>query len=228
MEGGDNIRKLDLTDRRFGKLVVKDIAPNKNGHTCWLCECDCGNRCVVTTRELTTGDTKSCGCYRKPNDFRLFEDFGKIIFSRGIETVFDIEDYDFISRYHWSLNRDHVHGRVDGRTIPLANYILECNGVIIPDGYIVDHINNNPLYNRKINLRVCSVYNNTKNRKPYKNNYSGYSGVRFSTVKNKWQAYIRINKKLIHLGFFEDMDDAVHARLEAEQKYFGEFSPNNI
>jgi len=56
---------IDLTGKKFGKLIVKERAPNKNNQVCWLCKCDCGNEVIVTRRELLTGHTKSCGCYRK-------------------------------------------------------------------------------------------------------------------------------------------------------------------
>jgi len=36
-------KALDLTNKRFGKLIARQKAPSKNGKTYWLCECDCGN-----------------------------------------------------------------------------------------------------------------------------------------------------------------------------------------
>lgn len=61
--------RLDLTNQRFSHLTVLAYAPeNKqvyyNGHhqITWLCKCDCGNECYVTTQNLRRGDTTSCGC----------------------------------------------------------------------------------------------------------------------------------------------------------------------
>ena len=54
----------DLTDRRFGRLVVSYRVSNINGRTAWLCKCDCGSEKVVTGISLTSGRTKSCGCLR--------------------------------------------------------------------------------------------------------------------------------------------------------------------
>jgi hypothetical protein len=34
-----------------------------------------------------------------------------------------------------------------------------------------------------------------------------------------------IDAKQIHLGMFENKEDAIKARLEAEAKYFGDFAP---
>ena len=66
----------DLVGKRFGRLVVLSIAPERihNGRRQYLCICDCGNTCVVIGKYLRTGHTKSCGCLQsefrglKPNN----------------------------------------------------------------------------------------------------------------------------------------------------------------
>lgn len=55
----------DLTDKRFGKLVVIERAENtKEGRAQWLCKCDCGKTKVINGKYLLNGDTKSCGCIK--------------------------------------------------------------------------------------------------------------------------------------------------------------------
>ena len=44
--------------------MVVEKAESLHGKTRWRCVCECGNECVVHTTSLTTGNTKSCGCYR--------------------------------------------------------------------------------------------------------------------------------------------------------------------
>lgn len=52
-----------LIGQRFGRLTVLAYDHRDNqGKTCWLCECDCGNKTVVAGYALTRGQTKSCGC----------------------------------------------------------------------------------------------------------------------------------------------------------------------
>lgn len=56
----------DITGRRFGRLTVISFDhddPHRNSY--WLCECDCGNKTVVTRGGLTSGNTTSCGCYNR-------------------------------------------------------------------------------------------------------------------------------------------------------------------
>lgn len=70
--------KKDLTNQRFGKLVVlKDSGKRYNGRVVWECQCDCGNIHYVTTDRLTSGKTKSCGCIRKKD--LTNKRFGKLI-----------------------------------------------------------------------------------------------------------------------------------------------------
>jgi hypothetical protein len=56
------MRKLNLLDKRFGRLVVIKETSNIGRWTAWVCKCDCGNEVVVKTHELQLGDTQSCGC----------------------------------------------------------------------------------------------------------------------------------------------------------------------
>ena len=60
---------------------------------------------------------------------------------------------------------------------------------------------------------------NIKSGKLHKDNTSGFKGVSFDKHHNKWYARMTINSKSKSLGFFEQNDDAVKARLEAVQKY---------
>ena len=56
-------KALDLTGKRFGKLLVVSRAENnKNGNTMWNCICDCGSTKVALGYDLTHGRTTSCGC----------------------------------------------------------------------------------------------------------------------------------------------------------------------
>ena len=59
---GHSRKKLDLTGQRYGHLTVLAPAENTGGRTAWLCRCDCGRECVVTTKRLRDGHRTSCGC----------------------------------------------------------------------------------------------------------------------------------------------------------------------
>lgn len=63
------MRALDLTNKRFGRLIVLSLAApfyTSKGvaHRQYICQCDCGKQITIKVANLQTG-TKSCGCYRK-------------------------------------------------------------------------------------------------------------------------------------------------------------------
>jgi hypothetical protein len=59
-------RVIDLTGKRFGRLVVIEKVPSESGCTNarWRCKCDCGNETFVRSPTLRKGESKSCGCLR--------------------------------------------------------------------------------------------------------------------------------------------------------------------
>lgn len=55
--------RQDLTGRVFGRLTVVEFSYSKNRRAYWVCKCSCGKTKDVGATKLTTGRTKSCGCY---------------------------------------------------------------------------------------------------------------------------------------------------------------------
>lgn len=62
----------NLIGKRYGRLLVIEKADSLNGHTRWLCKCDCGKECVVHKSSLLSGNTRSCGCYKTENAKMLY------------------------------------------------------------------------------------------------------------------------------------------------------------
>jgi len=55
-----------ITGQRFGRLVALEPSTQRQrGSIVWLCQCDCGNVCFVSNRDLHSTNTKSCGCLLK-------------------------------------------------------------------------------------------------------------------------------------------------------------------
>jgi hypothetical protein len=80
----------------------------------------------------------------------------------------------------------------------------------------IDHLNGIRSDNRIENLREVSPVCNQQNCKVYKNNKTGFPGVSFAKQEQKYVAYIRLNQKLIHLGYYRDKLNAALARLTVE------------
>ena len=78
-----------------------------------------------------------------------------------------------------------------------------------PDGthkICIDHINNNKLDNRLVNLQL--ITNRENSSKDKKNGTSQYTGVSWNKSRNKWVVLIKIDDKLKHLGLFTDEYEA--------------------
>lgn len=61
----------DRSGQTFGKLTALEVVRGKrvgNGLLVWKCLCDCGNFCEVSSNDLHTGNTSSCGCLRRKED----------------------------------------------------------------------------------------------------------------------------------------------------------------
>lgn len=62
-EAVSEARALDLTGRRFGRLVALErTGTNRHGAAIWLCKCDCGNFNKAPAGTLNAGYLISCGC----------------------------------------------------------------------------------------------------------------------------------------------------------------------
>lgn len=56
----------DLTGMVFGRLkVIEQNGRTSDRHILWKCKCECGKFTNVSSRELRSGKTKSCGCLQK-------------------------------------------------------------------------------------------------------------------------------------------------------------------
>lgn len=227
----------DLTGQTFGRLTVIEQVEdyiNQNGkhRARWKCQCECSNVVEVVGVYLKNSKTQSCGCLnrerivehtKKCNDYEVQEDY-VIMYTCNNEPFFiDIEDFWKVRDICWNSNGcGYLCGWVDNKKILLHRLIMDC-----PDNMVVDHINHDVSDNRKNNLRIVTHQQNMTNLKKSKNNTSGTTGVSWDKYSKKWAAYIAINNKTIKLGRFANIDDAIKARKEAEQKYFGEYSYDN-
>lgn len=94
----------------------------------------------------------------------------------------------------------------------------------LPDNEI-DHIDGDGINNAWINLRLVTPSLNQRNRRLSKNNKSGFCGVIKPRNRKKWVAYIKLRGKRIELGSFENKEDAIAARLKANNE--NGFHPNH-
>ena len=234
---------VQMIGQKFNRLTVitqvEDYVDSKGKHVKrWLCQCDCGNFVIVRDNHLKNNHTKSCSCLKlektietgrankiKRKRFNIFDlsgEYGIGYTAKNEQFYFDLEDFDKIKDICWHINKNgYVVARsVEGKTLQMHCLIMETNdSKQVIDHIVTEHKNDN----RKQNLRITTQEYNGKNRKKGKNNKSGVTGVHWHKAQQKWVAFISINKKLKHLGYFKNIEDAIKIRKEAEIKYYGEY-----
>lgn len=89
---------------------------------------------------------------------------------------------------------------------------------------IMDHINGNTGDNKWSNLRLANPSENSCNAARQRNNKSGVTGVSWSKELGKWRADVTKNGNRHYLGLFDEFEDAVSARISAEEEYHGDFT----
>lgn len=129
--------------------------------------------------------------------------------------VIDDEDSPLLN-FTWSIN-------ASGYAYRTADHVFMARTVIHAiEGYIVDHIDGDTLNNRRANLRQVLPRENARNlAAAQKDSFAGFIGVGWHGGRGKWQASIRADGKLHHLGLFADVEDAKRARAEAEIRIWG-------
>lgn len=196
----------DLTGQRFGKLVALHREESRNGRTKWLCRCDCGNTCVVSSHELKAGKTKSCGCHRIYSLEQRKADIRGQRFGR-LTALFPTERRDSKGSVFWHCRCDcgketdvTEDGLVHGGYVSCGCRKQEIQEAIPEQLTFVDG--------------TCIEWLNS--RKNRRDNTSGFRGVS-ETKSGRWKAVIGLQSRRYNLGTFDTFDDAVAARLEAER-----------
>jgi len=161
-----------------------------------------------------------------PNEIIIKENYAEVILYNRFQkevarTIIDIEDIEKVKNTKWALSTGYAMHNTHSveTTLLMHRVVIDC-----PIDKEPDHINGNRLDNRKSNLRICTHKQNIANKCIGSKNTSGVMGVRFHKQWG-WQAYISINGKQKHIGWYETKEEATQQRLIASLKQYGEFAP---
>jgi len=94
-------------------------------------------------------------------------------------------------------------------------------------GYLpktLDHINGDRKDNRIENLRPATLAQNAQNRDISSRNKSGYKGVYWTKQTKKWRAEIETSGERLHLGYFDNVEEAAEVVRKAREELHGVFA----
>jgi len=147
---------------------------------------------------------------------------------------FDKKYYDLVSQYCWHRHPDgyfrtrigvNQNGKTEYKLLHVL--IMESEtGYVYDKKHEIDHIDGDPSNNCVTNLRIISHGLNMKNVKTYVNSSTGYKGIHFSKLEQKYKVYISCDGQRINLGTYADINEAKRVRDQAEEKYFGQYKRN--
>lgn len=134
--------------------------------------------------------------------------------TQGHYTLVDSDDIPFLRQWNWTLSIGKSWKRAyrkEGKTSVFLYTAL----MNTPLGMVVDHRNRNPLDNRRSNLRICTQRVNAANSSKIT---LGAPGIVWHKRDKRFQVSLYVNKKVHHLGYFKEFDEAVRIRFSAEQE----------
>ena len=145
----------------------------------------------------------------------------EVLVCGGHIALIDDADFDLVSKRNWWMRKGYPSTSNPGkspRQLPMHRVIMNP-----PSGMLVDHINGNPLDNRRENLRLCTLSENNRNVSVQSRSKSGLKGVAWYSAGNKWKVQIQANGKRTHIGYFSNKEDAHRAYCEKAKELHGEF-----
>jgi hypothetical protein len=145
---------------------------------------------------------------------------------RRWQVLIDANDLPWMSMYTWRVNRvgklrlpRAMRHKIGKGVVYLHRYLTEC-----PTGLVVDHINHDPLDNRRGNLRVCTVSQNNMNTRPSLKKASRFRGVAWNPSTKNWQVYVGFRTRKVMVGRFTDEIAAARAYNEFAEKAYGPYA----
>ena len=156
------------------------------------------------------------------NSFYFIDDYMVLISKNGEKIKIDCFDFEKVKKHSWCVSKTgYAVANVNGKTKKMHRFLIGETEF----GKVIDHINRNPLDNRRKNLRVCTYQENCRNC----SNTKGRAlplGISKTQNGKKYRVRIMVDRKEICLGRYEKLEDALLARYLGEQKYFCGFRYN--
>jgi hypothetical protein len=155
---------INRVGKTYNRLTVLERAGSRNSRAFWRCLCECGNEVIVEGAALTMGHTKSCGCIKgkfHANGFSSSVEYKSWRNARARTiNIHDSRYKDYGARGilmcpEWLNSFEAFYADMGPR----------------PEGMTLDRINNDGNYEPR-NCRWASIFEQNRNRRPYKRKYT--------------------------------------------------------
>lgn len=197
------MRRINLANQRYGKVVVEEPSPQRNrGSVMWKCRCDCGKEFLADARELKTGMVQSCGC-----ELSAYQNIKNLTGMRfGRLTVLGKSGNRAKDRNPLWLCRCDCGNEVEvtkrklvtGGVSSCGCKQKERTGLHFVEGTFVEGI---------------------QSQTTSQANTSGIRGAYFNKKRGKWVAQIMFKGKCYYLGGYDKLEDAAKARARGEEMF---------
>ena len=197
--------------------VLEEI--RKDGRKYYRCLCECGTVKDVYYRSLEKGGSLSCGCLRKEQQQEKAMDltgqrFGKLVVQRRDPG----NEAKWICRCDCGRMKSIRGTSLTKKKEPTRACGCDQREFAVKQG--TRSIGKNSEKQITLNRELKTNTQVIKTKTPPKNNTSGAKGIRWDEKRGKWEAYIQVHGKRIFLGRYGKREDALKARLVAEETYF--------
>lgn len=198
----------DIAGQRFGMLTAVRKVESVNRRTMWLCRCDCGSETVVQKQALKEGRIKNCGCVQPVTKTSAYKDLSGHTFGR-LTALCPTSRRDSKGSVYWKCRcscgnetEASEDSLVSGNTVSCGCRKQEIqdnlrNTLTFVDGTCIDFL---------------------RSRKHRSDNKSGFRGV--FQIGNRYRVNIGFQGKRYYLGLYENFEEAVGARLDAEKELY--------
>ena len=176
-------------------------------------------KCKLETCSARSGKSGFCSWHWHNNEIKTINNIcylttyckdRKFIVKFDKEFLKKVKDYKWCTTYHIKLKNYYVvtHKKTEDRELLRLHQLI----LPAPFSYETDHCNRDTMNCLKSNLRIVTHLQNSLNCGKQRNNISGYIGVSWHKVSQKWSAYTKKEGKQKHLGLFVSKIKAALAR----------------
>ena len=205
-------KTIDLTGMKYGKLTAIEKIEVKSSKKYWKWKCECGNEKIIRADLVKGGYVKSCGCLwgkskKKPLIILEGSKYGKLTVIKQAgrnKQNYIMYECKCECGNTVTVTGSRLHrGKAKSCGCISTEIIKKLQPVAKDTG-------------RYLGTKIGIISSDKQNS----NNTSGIKGVYYIKDRRKWRASIGFRGKTIYLGQFENKEDAIKARKEAEKIYF--------